>query len=207
MNDFNKQKNTKAYLKGDKMEQNSSSLEVREDVVQDLEKQNLNEHEASLTKSQTESLAANQLFLKLSQSLSYKLKKIANTEGISVEELAKELISEGITQRVISEGNSSSPNHCLTRTGYVPPEIGGYKAPQLSHHQDYNSQQQKRPNKWNNNNYRAGANRNSMTHKNYNNQQRISAVKTQRNGPKFSSSVNTLNRESSKESSNMSKQK
>ena len=208
MDEFNKQENKKDYKEGDDMGQNSSNLKVRSDVsIEDIENQNQNTSNASSATSHNQSLSTNELFLTLSQTLASKLRQLAHHEGLSTEDLAKELISEGITQRVIADGNSSLPNHCITRTGYVPSDVGGYKAPQLSHHQDYNSHQQKRPHKWNGNNFRNNSNRNSMNYKNYNNQQRISSVKAQKNNQKFSSPVNALNQEFSKETSEILKQK
>ncbi len=86
-------------------------------------------------------LSENEIVLKFSVTLMNRLRRSAYDEGIELDELAAELITEGLTQRATQDAQRGAPSHLMTRTGYVPPDANGNVAqPFLSHHQNGNGQ-------------------------------------------------------------------
>lgn len=84
-------------------------------------------------------LSENEVILKFSATLMSRLKRTAYDEGIEIDELAAELITESLAQRAAQDAQRGSPSHLMTRTGYVPPDANGNVAqPFLSHHQNGN---------------------------------------------------------------------
>lgn len=87
-------------------------------------------------------LSENEVVLRFSVTLMNKLKRAAADEGIEIDELAGELITEALSQRAILDAQRPGPSHLITRTGYVPPEAGPtLSQPMLSHHQNGNGNQ------------------------------------------------------------------
>jgi hypothetical protein len=87
-------------------------------------------------------LSENEVVLRFSITLMNKLKRAAADEGIEIDELAGELITEALSQRAILDAQRPGPSHLITRTGYVPPEAGpSLSQPVLSHHQNNNGNQ------------------------------------------------------------------
>ena len=82
-------------------------------------------------------LSDNEVIMKFSITLMNKLKKSAFEEGIEIDELAAELIIEGLAQRAVVDANRPGPSHLMTRTGYLSPDSNGQNMsqPLLSHHQ------------------------------------------------------------------------
>lgn len=132
-------------------------------------------------------LAPNQILVTLSYSLMNQLKQTARMEGVSVDDIVIELLSEGATRRMYEDASRPAPSHLMTRTGYVPPDANGnVMQPSMSHH-NFNSQgngnnqrrgqnNQRRNN--NNGNYNKNYNNNSggfnrYNNKKHNNQQRF----------------------------------
>jgi hypothetical protein len=79
----------------------------------------------------------NHVSLTFSWSLMNQLRYMARTEGISVEDLLIELVTEGATKRVFEDQNKPLPSHLMTRNGYVHNEgqsHSGHPQPQMSHH-------------------------------------------------------------------------
>ena len=77
----------------------------------------------------------NGISMNLTWSTMNQLRYIARLEGITAEELALELVNEGVNRR-LDESTRGAPSHLMTRTGYLHPnEAAGYQQPQLSHHQ------------------------------------------------------------------------
>ena len=80
-------------------------------------------------------LSENEIVLKFSLNLMNRLKRASYDEGIEIDELAAELITEGLAQRAAQDAQRGAPSHLMTRTGYVPPDANGNVAqPFLSHH-------------------------------------------------------------------------
>lgn len=102
-------------------------------------------------------LSENEVIIKFSVTLMNKLKRSAFEEGLEVDELASELITEGLAQRSILDAQRVGPSHLMTRTGYLPPDANGnsINQPMLSHHQNGMSQGRNAGNRRNNNNRRS----------------------------------------------------
>ncbi len=86
-------------------------------------------------------LSENEVVLRFSASLMSKLKKTAHAEGLEIDELAGELITESLALRAAADlQRSGGPSHLMTRTGYLPPDANGNSVSQpfLSHHQNGN---------------------------------------------------------------------
>lgn len=81
-------------------------------------------------------LSDNEVVLRFSVTLMNKLKRAAVNEGIELDELASELITEALAQRAVVDSQRGNPSHLMTRTGYVPPDAQGQTTaqPYLSHH-------------------------------------------------------------------------
>ncbi len=80
-------------------------------------------------------LAANQLLVTLSYSLTSQVRQMARMEGVNPEDIIIELIAEGVTKRAFDDASRPVPSHLMTRTGYVPPEANGNLIqPTMSHH-------------------------------------------------------------------------
>jgi hypothetical protein len=108
-------------------------------------------------------LSENEVIIKFSATLMNKLKRSAFEEGIEIDELASELITEGLAQRSILDAQRGGPSHLMTRTGYLPPDANGnsISQPMLSHHQNGMAQGRNAGNRRNNNNNRRSNNRGS----------------------------------------------
>jgi len=79
--------------------------------------------------------------MNLNWSTMNQLKYLANLEGMTLEELAIELLGEGLARR-LDESRRGAPSHLMTRTGYLHSNDTGYQAPTLSHHQTQQRQPQ-----------------------------------------------------------------
>lgn len=110
-------------------------------------------------------LSENEVVLKFSFSLMNKLRKASYEEGIGIDELAGELITEGLALRAMQDSQASAASHLMTRTGYVPPEANGnmMAQPMLSHH---GGQNHNRGNRRTNNNGAPGNNRRGRGNRN-----------------------------------------
>lgn len=90
-------------------------------------------------------LAPNQALVTLSYSLMSQIRQTARMEGVTVEDIIIELLSEGVTRRAFQDASRPAPSHLMTRTGYVAPDANGNVAqPSMSHHSYGNQQQQRR---------------------------------------------------------------
>ncbi len=90
---------------------------------------------------ETRDFSQNQVQLALSWTLMNHLRYLARSEGIPLEDLLVELVSEGVTKRAFETHNRPAPSHLMTRTGYVhhtDPQTGNMSQPQLSHHMSNN---------------------------------------------------------------------
>jgi hypothetical protein len=114
-------------------------------------------------------LSENEVILKFSVTLMNKLRRSAFEEGIEIDELAGELINEGLAQRAAMDQQRGAPSHLMTRTGYVPPEANGntHAQPFLSHHQN-----QGMPHRGGNNRRPPGGNNANGNNRRNNGQQR-----------------------------------
>lgn len=96
---------------------------------------------------QVRDFSQNSTSLTFSWSLMNQLRSMSRVEGVSLETLLIELVSEGVAKRVFEDQNRPAPSHLLTRNGYVhTDEREGPVQPQMSHHM--NRQSQNRNNKF-----------------------------------------------------------
>lgn len=100
--------------------------------------------------------AANQVTLTLSLTLLSQLKNMSHREGLSLNEMASELLCESLVKRVFEEKGQGTPSHLMTRNGYLA-EPDGNTQPQMSHHaangnsQNWNGNFQQRQQKFHQN--------------------------------------------------------
>ncbi len=84
----------------------------------------------------------NQISISFSWSLMNQIRYLARSEGINVEDLLIELVSEGVTKRAF-EDQKPVPSHLMTRNGYVHNDPHtGLQQPQMSHHAMNNNRAQ-----------------------------------------------------------------
>lgn len=116
-------------------------------------------------------LSENEVVLRFSVTLMNKLKRAASDEGIEIDELAGELITEALSQRAILDAQRPGPSHLITRTGYVPPEAGPtLSQPMLSHHQNNNGNQRGQGRRGGNNKQRHNQNAGNRSGRHHNRQ-------------------------------------
>lgn len=90
---------------------------------------------------QVRDFSQNTTSLTFSWSLMNQLRSMSRVEGVSLETLLIELVSEGVAKRVFEDQNRPAPSHLLTRNGYVhTDEREGPAQPQMSHHMNRSSQ-------------------------------------------------------------------
>jgi hypothetical protein len=112
------------------------SSDIQSEDIGDTDEM-LEDEEMYASENQAEAtLSPNQVLVNLSWSLMNQLKFMSRNEGISVEDLLIELITEGTVKRVFEEQNRPMPSHLMTRNGYVHNTDGNMapQQPQMSHH-------------------------------------------------------------------------
>jgi hypothetical protein len=80
--------------------------------------------------------AINTLQVTCSWSLINHLRNMARNEGVRLEDLALELLSESAAKRAFEDQRRPTPSHLMTRTGYVPQGPSDHYQPQMTHHEN-----------------------------------------------------------------------
>lgn len=80
-------------------------------------------------------IAPNTLRVTCSWSLMNHLRGMARNEGVSLEDLALELLSESAAKRAFEDQRRPAPSHLMTRTGYVPQTDPHNQQPHMTHHE------------------------------------------------------------------------